>query len=189
VSRGPLAIVASTGIAALLLVQALGATAAMLVDANDARGPLDVRRVNRVAQQRPIWKVGTYGRWRAPPLVDRGYVLVWLDTFGSPRFDYYILVRASRRGLGGSLVSDRRRPRRDRTVGPVGVWRRNLRSLSLQVALRRMIVGKGRDSYRWAVQTVVTGRKCRTVCFDRAPNRGTAEVPLSGPSPTPSPTD
>ena len=68
-------------------------------DPNDTRGLLDVRRVQVVGTDRPRFTVLTFGRWTTADIYDRGFLLVYLDTFGDERFDYYALLRS----VGGSM--------------------------------------------------------------------------------------
>lgn len=177
------------GIAALLLLQSLGVVASPRRDSDDARGPLDVRRVAKVFLKRPLWKVETYDRWTARRILDRGYMLVYLDSFGDERADYYVLVRSAARRLRGLLFRDRLRPARDRRIARIDVWRVDLRSASFRVPLRKMIVGSRRRVLRWYAQTLLTSRLCKRVCFDRVPDSGLVEDALPGPAPSPEPTE
>jgi hypothetical protein len=186
-SRGFGAALVALCVIAAVAPQGLGARAAALADDDDARGALDVRVVTKVFRRRPVWRVTTHDPWRAPRLRDRGYLLVYLDTFGGARFDYYALVRAAERGLRGLMWLDRRRPRSDRRVAYLPVWRRDRRSLTLRLPLPRLTVGRKRDSYRWYVQTVMTSGGCRRACFDRAPDSGAVTEELAPPSASPSP--
>ena len=166
--------------ASLAIAPGALARTTVIEDPNDARGVLDVRRVAKLGARRPVWRIDTARRWRAVDVRDRGYAVVYLDTFGAPRHDYIALVRSTGPRLVARLVRDRRRER-DNLVGYVAVWRRNRRSLSVRVPLRRMIVPDAREVYRWRVQTLVTGPRCRRVCFDRAPNAGPVEEPVPSP--------
>ncbi len=109
----------------------------------------------------------------------RGYVLVYLDTFGDKRSDYFALVWSNGRRMTGRLVRDRAKPRRDRVVGRLPVWRRNRRSVTVRVRLDRLRSGKNRVAYRWYVRSLRIRARCpRSVCIDRAPNEGAVEQPL-----------
>jgi hypothetical protein len=146
-------------------------------DPNDTRGPLDVRRVSKLASVRPMWKIRTWRRWSVERVFDRGYVLVFLDTFGAPQDDYYALVFSDGRRMKGRLFRLRAR-RADWRVAYLRVWRADRRSVSVRVRLGKTIVGRHRTSYFWRVETLVTGASCRRVCLDRAPQTRRMEEPL-----------
>jgi hypothetical protein len=112
---------------------------------------------------------------------DRGYVLVYIDSFGDERADYYVVVRAATGRLHALLFRDRPGPRRDRSIGYVNVWRATRRSLAFRVRLTKIYVGSRRRVLRWYVQTVFTSGTCRRVCFDRVPNSGMVEDDLPKP--------
>jgi hypothetical protein len=159
-------------------------------DPNDTRGPLDVKSVRSWGRaRRPGWRVITFARWSAERVWDRGFVMVFLDTRRSDRFDYYALVRSNGSKMRARLFRDRRR-RRDRDLGPLAAWRPSRRSVSVRVPFRKLRVGDNRAFYRWQVQTLFTGSRCRRVCFDVVPDRGPVLEPLNepGPSPTITPT-
>jgi hypothetical protein len=161
------------------------ARTAPLRDANDTRGPLDVRRVMKSGRAKPTWRIETGPRWTARRLRDRGYVMLFLDIFGKRRPDHYALLRSDGRRMKGALYRDRA-GKRDRRTSSLDVWRRDRHSVSMRVPLRKLSVGKRRDHYNWSVQTLMTSPRCRRTCFDRAPNNGAVEEAL-GPTPTPSP--
>jgi hypothetical protein len=175
---------AVSGVGHLLSVGASG-----VAEGNDTRGALDVRRADKRFVRRPLWRVVTWSRWGTRALRDRGYVLVHLDTFSTPRFDHFILVRSTGARMRAGLFADRVPPRNDRRLGAVPVWRPNRRSLSVRVPLRRLRVGSQRESYRWYVKTIFTSRRCRRTCLDRVPDKGAVEESLEAPQPSPSPTD
>jgi hypothetical protein len=154
-------------------------------DPNDVRGPLDVERVRSWGRpRRPGWRVVTFARWTPKRLWDKGFVLVLLDTVGDDRFEYYAFVRSNGSRMRARLFKDRLR-RRDRDLGSLATWRPSRRSVSVRVPLRRLRVGNNRAFYRWQVQTLFTGSRCRRVCFDLAPDRGPVVEPLVEPEPTP----
>lgn len=193
-----MAAVSARGLAAALGVLALGvgiasqvpsAGASDVAEGNDTKGALDVRRVDKLLGRRPVWRVTTWSRWRPREMRDRGYILVHLDTLGTARSDYYILVRSGGERLRGLLFVNRLPPANDGRVGYVRVWRRDRRSVSARLPLRRLRIGAEREVYRWYVQTVFTSWKCKRACLDRAPNHGAVEEPLGRPQPSPSPTD
>jgi hypothetical protein len=173
-----------------LLALVAGAHDTDLMDPNDTGGRLDVKQV-RLAHEPgpPVWTVVTFSEWRIAEMWDRGYLMVLLDTQGGSGAEYYLLVRAVRADLQGSLW-------RVQTTGPdshlgsLPVRRPSFRSASIQVGLRRLRFGASRAFYRWWVQTVFTNASCRRTCQDRAPNGQPVRqwLPGKSPSPTPSPT-
>ncbi|HET9673002.1 MAG TPA: hypothetical protein VFQ40_09175 [Actinomycetota bacterium] len=177
-------------VAAALTVVAMalvaGAHDTDLTDPDDARGKLDIRKVRLAHEDHPpMWTVVTFSRWGNFEMWDRGYVEVLLDTRHTEEAEYYLLVRTDRSKLEGSLW--RLHPfGPDTYLGTVGVKRLSLRSVSVQVALRRLEFGERRDSYRWWIHTVVTSEVCPRTCHDRAPNRGAVEQWRPGRSPSPS---
>jgi hypothetical protein len=169
---------------------ALGAAANHLapVDPNDTRGPLDLRRVEMDGTDFPRWRVVTFGGWTAAEVWDLGYVTLALDTFDSSRTDYYVLVGSNGRQLYGHLWRDRT-AKRDFKLATIDVWRMDTSSVSMRIPLDRLRVGKQRTFYRWRVETIFAGERCRRVCFDFAPDRGKVIEPLPvAPSPTVTPT-
>jgi hypothetical protein len=177
--------------AAIALVSAVAlpvlASMFLITDPNDTRGVLDIHevRLRDVDGSPPSWTVITFGDWTARKLWDRGYVLLNLDTLGTPEPDYYALVRADRDRLRGSMWRDRTKAR-DVRLFTVEVHRRGDNGVAVWVPLRRLNVGVHRTVYRWSVTTLFTGGTCRRTCVDLAPDDGMVEQPID--SPTPSPT-
>ncbi len=169
-------------IALLSLLVTVPATATHLdvVDLDDTSGPLDVSRViTRGETWRPIWRISTYNRWTARRIWDTGYLLVWLDTFGTDRYDYYVLVRSTGSRLQALLFRDRiNRP--DRLVSTLTRWRPDDRTVSVLVPLSKVSLPETRTYYRWAVQTLYTGDICRRVCMDFAPDMGAVREQVRG---------
>lgn len=145
-------------------------------DRRDTRDALDISDVQVDRVSNPRFWVKTWGRWTVKDIFDRGYVLVFFDTFGSSRFDYYALVRSRGNRLEASLWRDFRRSN-DRQRARLLVRRRNRRSVNVIVPLRKMYVGR-RVHYGWRVQTLMTSRTCRRVCFDLAPDEGAVMEPV-----------
>ena len=170
---------------------ALGALANHVAprDANDTRGPLDVRRVEMDGTDFPRWRVVTFGGWTAAEMWDLGYISVALDTFDSSRTDYYILVGSNGKEMYAHLWRDRA-TRPDIKLGRVnGVWRVNRSSLSVRIPLDRLKIGRERTFYRWRVETIYAGEGCARVCFDFVPDDGKVVEPLVvAPTPTVTPT-
>jgi hypothetical protein len=173
---------------AAVAMSGLFASASSSNDPNDTTGPLDVKRVDKIGNERPRWTTVTYRDWRVARMFDRGYFVVYLDTFGTRRFDYYALVRSKGTQMSGTLWRDRR-DRNDVRIGFVESWKRNARSLAVRVPLRRVNLPKRRPFYFWQARTLYTGPGCTKVCIDVVPNQGSVQEfnPLFV-EPSPSPT-
>jgi hypothetical protein len=182
---------AATAALAVLATVALPVLASRLriIDPNDTRGLLDVHevRLRDADGSPPSWTVITFGDWTPRKLWDRGYVLLNLDTLGTPGTDYYALVRADRDRLRGSMWRHRTKAR-DVRLFNVEVHRRGANGVAVWVPLRRLNIGAHRAVYRWSVTTLFTGGTCRRTCVDLAPDDSMVEQPIATTSPTPSPT-
>ena len=172
-----------------LAVPLLAARILAVEDPNDTAGPLDVHEVRfrDPAGEPPSWTVITFGDWRVRQLWDRGYVLLFLDTVGSPRGDYYVLVRADRSELMASMWRDRSGAS-DRRLFAVDARKRGGSGVEVLVPLRRLAIGEHRTLYRWSVSTLFSGGACHRTCVDPAPDDSMVEQPLPTASPTTSPT-
>lgn len=163
-------------------------------DPDDTKGVMDVREVRFSAGNRPLWRTITFARWSAASVWDRAYVLVQVDTFGTARTDYYVLVSSDGYRMNGELFRDRR-SKPDYKVSDVRVWRPDRSSVSVRLPLSKMRMGSDRFLYRWVVKTLFVGKGCARVCIDRVPDEGMQQVLLPGVeptptlSPTPSPTE
>jgi hypothetical protein len=159
-------------------------------DSNDTKGALDVRHVKvKGTRSRPKWQVVTFSRWSAASIWDEGYGLVYLDTFGKGRFDYYALVRSDGYALEATLWRDRKK-KADNRVAKLHVARSNHKSFTVKIPLRKLKLPKARLTYRWYVETIVSSEVCPRSCFDRAPDSGAVAEPIPGRKPpsTPPPT-
>jgi hypothetical protein len=159
-------------------------------DGNDVRGNLDIREVKRLGQTpTPGWKINVSSANSERVLRDRGFFLVYLDTFGDSQFDYYALVSSDGSKMLAKLWRDRlNRP--DINLGKLSVWRADKLSVSVQVPLSKVNTGgKERLTYRWFVKTLFTGEQCHRVCIDRAPNKNALTESNGKPSPSPTNTD
>lgn len=175
--------------AAVLLPLLAWARHADVVDPNDTRGLLDVRRVEVVRGSPPKWKVTTWSGWKPIEIWDRGFSFVYVDTFGTNRADYYVLVRSDGSGLRAVLYRDRARGK-DRKIRAVRVRHPSARTQNVTIPVARL---RRRDTriYRWYVLTMISGDRCKQFCFDRAPDSGSVAEPGPAPTPTlptPSPT-
>jgi len=156
-------------------------------DGNDTKGLLDVKRVIVQGREKPRWETRTYARWTVKRIWDRGFVFVYLDTFGDERFDYYALIRGDVNHMTATLFRDRRE-KQDLDIGSLKAWRKDKRSVVVRIPLRKMNFPETRLTYRWRVQTIFTGSSCRRGCFDLVPNSGAISEPIPGREPTPTPT-
>lgn len=165
-------------IALFLLGPAAHGRPAVLKDPRDARGPLDIRRVELRGTEEARFKIATETRWTSRRIQDRGYLLVHLDTFGRRRFDHFALVRSAGRGVEGSLWRSSRRhdPRRLRSIP---ARHSGARTAAVLVPLRTVTLR--RSHFRWRVQSLWSGWPCERTCFDRAPGRGGVRRPLGAP--------
>jgi hypothetical protein len=156
-------------------------------DPDDAKGPLDVRRIRLDHEGRTEITAITFSDWTAKSMWDRGNAYVLLDTVGREPADYFIVVRSTGTTLQASLWRDRR-AKRDAFLRNVKVRRKTLNSLTVRVPVKSLEFGRQRDVYYWWVVTSFTGSICRRTCLDRAPNSGTVEQWRPGHSPTPTTT-
>ena len=187
--RPLLAVLTLLAVVAGLALPLLAARLLAVEDPNDTAGPLDVHEVRfrDPAGAPPAWTVITFRDWSVRQLWDRGYVLLFLDTLGSPRGDYYVLVRADRTDLEASLWRDRSGAN-DRRLFKIEVRKRGGSGVEVAVPLRRLSIGTHRTVYRWSVSTLFTGGTCHRTCVDPAPDDSMVEQPLPTASPTTSPT-
>jgi hypothetical protein len=167
-------------LAATLIPMFATARHADVRDPNDVKGLLDVRRVEMVAGK-ARWKVTSWRGWKTAELWDAGNVLVYVDSFGSSRADYYVLVSSNGRKMTGVLYRDRQR-KDDRRIRSVRVRHPNATSVNATIPMGKLR-RRGSGIYGWFVLTLFSGPDCRQVCFDRAPNSGSVTEP--GPRPTP----
>lgn len=179
--------------AALLSAAALFAYAGPNVDdPNDTRGVLDLKKAEASTGKRPRFKVITFARWTVDRIRDRGYFLVYLDTFGDDRFDFYALARSNGQEMLGRLYRDRKQ-KRDSLISGLNAWRRNQRSVTIRVPLSKLRIPESRTFYRWYALSLFTGPACKKVCMDTTPDGDPVTQPLPGeetptPAPTPTPT-
>lgn len=155
-------------------------------DANDTRGLMDVRQVANSGGRYPRFKMTMYRRWSNQAAWDRAFQLVWLDTFGSRRYDYYALVTSNGIRLNGMLFRDRKE-RPDRFIKRLTVTRPGPRSMKVRVPLPRLYFPGTALIYRWYAKTLFSSRRCPAVCIDRVPDSGGVIEPKEPVPPTPSP--
>lgn len=140
-------------------------------DGSSERGLLDVRRVKNLGRWTARWRIDTYHRWSRRQIWDQGYLLVYLDTFGSRRHDYYALIYATEKNVRGTLFRDRD-VKPDRKVRDLRVRRPSPKSVNVTVQLKKLRIGNDRATYNWFAQTTWSGGKCWQACFDYAPDTG-----------------
>ncbi|HVF52307.1 MAG TPA: hypothetical protein VNC78_01740 [Actinomycetota bacterium] len=150
----------------------------IVTDGNDSRGPLDIRATKLRSLGRGEWVITTWKPWNAATIWDWGYLLVRIDSFASPRFDYYALIRSNGTRLVAELWRDRE-AQRDLKVRRLRVERRGRVGVAVFVPLDSLRFDS-RVRFTWIAQTLTTGPRCRRVCIDRAPNRGSVQEPVPG---------
>jgi hypothetical protein len=127
------------------------------------------------------WKVTSWRGWKTADLWDTGHVLVYVDSFGGSRPDYYVLVSSNGGKMTAVLYRDRER-RNDRRMRSVRVRHPNAKSVNATIPMGKL-TRRSSGIYEWFVLTLFSSKDCRQVCLDRAPNSGTVVEP--GPRPTP----
>ena len=158
---------------AILLFMALPAVASheAVKDKEDVDGKLDIRRVEMTDGPPREWFITTYKGHRAEKIFDKGYFLVYFDVRKDERFDYYLLLRPKWNTIKGDLWRDYKEAN-DEIVGHSRVRHPSNRTIRASVPFRKMLVPKNRLEYRWQARTIFTGRNCRRVCLDKAPDVG-----------------
>jgi hypothetical protein len=176
-------------VAAGLALPVLAASLVAVDDPDDTAGRLDVHevRLSDLSGTPPSWTVITFNDWTTRQIWDQGYILLFLDTKYAPDPDYFVLLRADRDRLVGTLWRDRDAARDDKLFA-VPARRVGSDGARVSVPLDRLSIGPKRTLYRWSVTTLFTGKRCRRTCIDNAPDATMIEEPLPTPSPTPTPT-
>ena len=149
-------------------------------DRNDVQGRLDLRAVDMRDGPPRRWILKTHKAFSANRIFDRGYLLVYFDTYGTKRFDYYVLLRPNRHKIVGELFKDRK-DAKDEQLATTKVRKPGKRSVVTTVPFREMRKGEAALTYRWHARTLYSGRGCRRVCIDRAPNARSVEEPFLPP--------
>lgn len=136
-------------------------------DPDDVPGFLDVKQVrSKAGNPTPSWEIVTGPKWNLRQMWDHGYVIVFADTRGNVKPDYFILAHSSGNDLRGSLYRETQNGGEVR-LRPVFAGKSGPRSLTVRFPLDE--VARDRPYFRWSVQTLFTGKKCHVVCFDRTP--------------------
>jgi hypothetical protein len=175
-------------VAAALAIPLLASARHMeVLDPDDTKGLLDIRRVTVAGSQNaPTWTIATGARWTAEQMWDTGFLVVKIDTFGRPRADYYVIVSSDGRKFRGFLYRDRQE-KPDRRLRGVALERLDRRSLTVTINIRDLRRRENRV-YSWYTQSLFMSDNCRGTCIDRAPDSGVIAEPGTGSSPTPTPT-
>jgi hypothetical protein len=159
---------------AVLVVGSMSARAAHqdLSDGDDVKGRLDIRRVGMWGpHSNSGFRITTFRSWSTRFVWDSGFFVVNVDSFGTPRFDYYVLVRSTGRRMEGLLFRDRE-TRRDRMIRKIRVGRPDSKSVSFRFPWNDIRFPEKRRYFRWRAQSLFTNDYCPNVCIDNAPNRG-----------------
>jgi hypothetical protein len=182
----------SVALAGLVLTVALAASALAthtnLADADDVRGPLDIRTVVLRHEPGPyVWVFRTFASWTTRSIWDRGYFVVELDTRGSAAIDYVVVLRSDGRSMVGHLF--RRQADGDEVpLRTLRAWRAGTQGAGVEVPRRFLRFGPNRTTFTWATRSSFTGDRCRATCLDRVPDGDAmVEQELQAPSPSPSP--
>jgi hypothetical protein len=156
-------------------------------DGDDVRGRLDIRRVQMWGPHvNSGFRITTFRRWSTRFIWDSGFFVVNVDSFGQPRFDYYVLVRSNGSRMEGLLFRDRE-TRRDRLIRKVRVWRPTDKSISFRFPWNDIRFPEKRRFFRWNAQSLFTNDYCPNVCIDNVPNKGAVTTTVR-PAPTPTAT-
>jgi hypothetical protein len=144
-----------------------------LSDDRDVKGRFDVRRVEMWGpHSNSGFQIETFRKWRPRIVWDAGFFIVNVDSFGKPRFDYYVMVRSTGRKMQGLLFRDRE-TKRDFVMRTVRVWRPNSRSVKFRFPWRAVRFPDTRRFFRWNAQSLYTNDFCPNVCIDNVPDNGT----------------
>jgi Ca2+-binding RTX toxin-like protein len=134
-------------------------------DPNDTRGLMDLKKVrSRAGATTPNWEVVS-ARWTKRQVWDKGYWILYADTKGNTKPDYFVLAYSNGNKLRGGLY--RQMPGGEVRIGAASVDKSGPRELTVRLPLAK--VQRTRPYFRWSIQTLFTGSKCHKVCFDHSP--------------------
>lgn len=155
-------------------------------DPNDTPGTMDLQAVQFDHEGTQTWRFVTFAAWTVRRIWDHGYLMVQLDTRGSPDVDYVAVVRSTGRDLDANLFRVRRDGQqieidrlRAHKAGSHAAW--------VSINLDKLTFGATRTSYFWSALSTFVGPSCRQTCLDAVPDEGMIEEPLVAPSPSPTP--
>jgi hypothetical protein len=140
-------------------------------DEEDVDGRLDIRRVEMEDGPPRDWFITTYKGHRADRIFDKGYFLVYFDVRKDERFDYYLLLRPTFDKIKGNLWRDYKEAN-DKIVGQSRVRHPSNKTIRASVPFRKMMIPENRLDYRWQARTIFSGKTCRRICIDKAPDVG-----------------
>jgi hypothetical protein len=141
-------------------------------DGRDTKGRLDIRHVKTWGPHANTgFRIDTYRGWSSRFVWDSGFFVVNVDSFGTPGFDYYVLVRSTGKKMEGLLFRDRT-TKRDYRIGKVRVWRPDAKSIKFRFPWGSVRFPERRRFFRWSAQSIFTNDYCPNVCFDDVPNSG-----------------
>jgi hypothetical protein len=159
-----------------------------LRDPDDVRGRFDIRRVDHWGRHvGGGWELSTFRKWHPRVVWDAGFFIINVDTFGTSRYDYYVMVRSHGRGMEALLFRDRVE-KRDRILRKLAVWRPDAKSVRFRFPWNDVYLPEHRSVYRWNAQSLLTSDACPSVCIDTAPNNQEPVVTRIRPEPAPTPT-
>jgi hypothetical protein len=140
-----------------------------VLDGNDTQGRADIRSIRMENGSPRKWFFRTWRGWRVRDFFEQGYFVLYFDTFGNKRFDYFVFVRAKRKRLGAALWRDRR-AKDDVRLRNVNARKAGNRLVRVAVPFGKMRIPNQRLKYRWFGRSIWSGPSCRRLCLDRAPN-------------------
>lgn len=180
------AVVAAAAVA--VVVPALGATHTDTSDPNDTDGVFDLAEVALDHYPGPLrWTFRTFGGWSVREVWDRGYLVIALDTRGDDGIDERIVVRSDGEALVATLGTVRS-DGEDHVRATLSASKDSRRRASVEVSVRRLLIGRGREAFTWYAYSLFTGSSCQRTCIDLVPDDGRLEQLLPGVSPSPTPT-
>jgi hypothetical protein len=169
-------------------IPAIGANHTNAQDGNDTDGRFDLREVDLDHYPGPLrWTFRTFSSWSVAEMWDAGYLVVELDTRGDNTIDERIVVRSDGRSLVAKLFAVRS-DGSSHVIEELHAMKDSRRAASVEVALRRLAIGRARDAFEWYATSLFTGPSCQRVCIDRVPDDGRLQQLLRGVSPSPTPT-
>jgi hypothetical protein len=181
----PTMLVIAVGTGVLMATFAIaGQPPVQVDDPRDVRGRLDVRQVSFDPRPgTPVWTIRTFASWRPGEIWDRGFVVVFLDTMGTPKPDFFALIRPLGSRLRATLWRDPRTGR-DYELRSLPVTRSSGDEVTVGIPLTAVRIGPSRASFGWWVATMFTGDRCRRTCVDHVPNQGAITQDLGAPTPS-----
>ena len=190
--KGRLALATALLASIAVLLPIFARAESRVADANDQHGKLDVKEVRTFGRNRPGWKTITFENWKTRKIFVRGNVLVFLDTRWDERPEYYAVVYSDADAKIRALLYRDHEDKPDKKKGKLHVWRKNRHSVSVRIHLSDLHFDDNRTYYEWYVETLWSGDKCESMCFDYVPGKHENHVRVPRPgyeqSPTPTPT-